>query len=53
MLVQRALVPEKIDRGQAEALRLEADGKLKKGAAGADQRAAQADLEWAEAQLSL
>jgi F-type H+-transporting ATPase subunit epsilon len=53
VLVQRAVAPEKIDRAGAEALRAEAEGKLKKGAAGADQRLAQADLDWAEAQLSL
>jgi F-type H+-transporting ATPase subunit epsilon len=51
VLVQRAALGERVDRAQAEALRLEAEGRLKKGAG--DQRLAQADLDWAEAQLSL
>lgn len=53
VLVQRAVSAEKLDRAGAESLQKDAEGRLKKGAAGADQRVAQADLDWAEAQLSL
>lgn len=51
VMVQRALPGGDVDVAAAEKLHKEAEGRLKKAQDAAEERAAQADLAWAEAQL--
>ena len=51
VLVQQAVAGGEVDAAAAERLRADADGRLKKAQDPAEQRRAQADLDWAEAQL--